>query len=93
MPGTKGSVCRNYRAWTAGSDFQNKLKMCLHFDQIHPSWHRCLKLAFFDLYIHVKSMKTLPSGEAMIKITFTRPLIIYKSSEPIDSALFSKAMP
>ena len=34
---------------------QNKLKMCLHFDQIRP-WHRCLKLSFFGLNIFVKSL-------------------------------------
>ena len=66
--------------------------MCRHFDQIHP-WHRCLKFAFFDLYIYVQSLKTVPSGEAMIEITFTGSLIIYKSLEPIDSVLFSKAKP
>ena len=29
---------------------QNKLRMCLHFDQIR-TWHRCLKLSFFGMYI------------------------------------------
>ena len=71
---------------------QNKLKTCLHFDQIQ-TWHRCLKLAFFCLHIYVKSLKTVPSGEAMIEIIFTRPLTIYNSSELINSALFSKAKP
>ena len=34
------------------------IKMPLHFDQIRP-WHRCLKHAFFGLYIHVKFLKTV----------------------------------
>ena len=51
------------------------------------------KLAFFGLYIYVKSLKTVPSGLAAIEIIFTRPLTIYNSSEPINSALFSKAKP
>ena len=40
---------------------QNKLKMCLHFDEIR-TLHRCLKLAFFGLYIYLKPLKTVPSG-------------------------------
>ena len=71
---------------------QNKLRTCLHFDQIR-TWHRCLKLSFFGLYIFVRSLKTVPSGLAMIEIIFTRPLTIYNSSEPLNSALFSRAKP
>ena len=40
---------------------QSKLKMCLHFDQIH-TWHWCLKLSFFGLYIYARSLKTVPPG-------------------------------
>ena len=36
---------------------QNKLGICIHFDQI-CTWHRCLKLSFFGLYIYVRSLKT-----------------------------------
>ena len=32
---------------------QNKLRMCPHFNQIR-TWHRCLKLSFFGLYIYVR---------------------------------------
>jgi len=39
---------------------QNKMRMCLHFAQIR-TWHRCLKLSFFGLYIYVRSLKTVPS--------------------------------
>jgi len=66
--------------------------MCFHFDEIR-TWHRCLKLSFFGLYICVRYLKTVPFGWAMIEIIFTRPLTIYKSSEPINSALFSRAKP
>ena len=37
-------------------------------------------VAFFGLYIYVKSLKTVPSGEAVIEIIVTRPLTIYNSS-------------
>ena len=40
---------------------QNKLRMCLHFDQIR-TWHWCLKLSLFGLYIYVRSLKTVLCG-------------------------------
>ena len=69
---------------------QNKLRMCLHFDRIR-TWHQCLKLCFFSLYIYVRYLNTVPSGLTMIEINFTRPLTSYNSSEPINSAPFSRA--
>ena len=50
-----------------------------------------LKLSFFSLFIYVRYLKTAPSALEMIEIIFTMPLTIYKSSEPINSALFSRA--
>ena len=58
---------------------QNKLKMCLRLSSA------CM--------IYLKSLKTVPSDWAMIEIIFTRPMTIYNSSEPINSAAFSKAKP
>lgn len=37
------------------------------FILIKSHWRRCLKLAFFGLFIYVKSVKTVPSGKAMIE--------------------------
>ena len=45
---------------------QNKLRMCLHFDQIRTC-HRCFKLSIFGWYIYVSSLKTVPSGWAIIE--------------------------
>ena len=42
-------VLSDHFRWSNVPVRQNKLKMCLHFDQIR-TWHRCLKLAFFGLY-------------------------------------------
>ena len=39
-------VLSDHFRWSNVPVHQNKLKMCLHFDQIR-TWHRCLKLAFF----------------------------------------------
>ena len=50
-----------------------------------------LKLSFFSLFIYVRYLKTAPSALEMIEIIFTMPLTIYKSSEQINSALFSRA--
>ena len=62
----------------------------LHFDQIH-TWHRCLKLSSACTSMWGISVKTVPPGKAMSEIIFTTPLIIYNSSELINSALFSRA--
>ena len=47
----------------------------------------------FGLYIYARYLKTVTSGSEMIEIIFTIPLTIYNSSEPINSALFSRAKP
>ena len=45
-------VVSDHFRWSNVPVHQNKLKMCLYFDQIR-TWQRCLKLAFFGLYINV----------------------------------------
>ena len=45
-------VVSDHFRWSNVPVHQNKLKICLHFDQIR-TWHRCLKLAFFGFYIYL----------------------------------------
>lgn len=75
--------------------FLNKLKMCLHFDQIR-TLHRYLKLAFFGLNIYsilAESVKAVPSGKAMIekKITTTDHLQHFRADKL--SAFFKSEAP
>ena len=73
---------------------ENKLKMCLHFDQIkftHGTdiWSS-LSLACTTMW---SLWKLFHPVLAMIEIIFMRPPTIYNSSELINSALFSRAKP
>ena len=73
---------------------ENKLKMCLHFDQIkftHGTdiWSS-LSLACTTMW---SLWKLFHPVLAMIEIIFMRPLTIYNSSELINSALFSRVKP
>ena len=66
--------------------------MCLHFYQIRTC-HRCFKLSGFLRLVHLcelfENCSIRLSNDSII---FTRPLTIYNSSKPINSALFSRAL-
>ena len=64
----KYAVSDSFR-WFNVPVHQYKLKMYPYFDQIRP-WHRCLRHAFFGLYIHVKFLQT-------VFIAFDRKMISF----------------
>ena len=59
-------VVSDHIRWSSVPVNQSKLRMCLHFDQIRTC-HRCFKLSIFGWYIYVSSLKTVPSGWAIIE--------------------------